>query len=227
MNKKKLAALMPLKGHSERVPGKNMRPLHGKPLYRWVLDSMMQVDALSEILINTDSEEILADIELNYPKNRVIAFRRPKSLLGDMVTMNTLIEYDITKTNADTFFQTHATNPLLKPGTINNVIELFLQDSEHDSLFTVTRWQTRLYHADGTAINHDPRKLIRTQDLPPIYEENSNAYLFTRESFAAAGKKRIGLKPLMFEMDPLEAIDIDEESDFAIAEALISMREGA
>lgn len=221
-----IAALMPLKGHSERVPGKNLRPLAGKSLYRWMVDTLLAVDEIGEILIDTDSQEIIKDIEKYYPNSKVITFERPEYLLGDFVTMNTLIEYDITRTKADTFFQTHATNPLLKAETIRKAIKAFVDDDEHDSLFTVNRLQTRLYCSDGRALNHNPKKLIRTQDLDPVYEENSNGYLFTRESFAAAGNKRIGLKSMMLEMNTLESIDIDEESDFVFAETIVSLERG-
>ena len=71
---------------------------------------------------------------------------------------------------------------------------------------------------DGSALNHDPKVLLRTQDLPPIYEENSNLYLFTAEQIA--GGRRMGDRPILFEIDPLEAVDIDEEPDFVLAEAL-------
>lgn len=60
--------------------------------------------------------------------------------------------------------------------------------------------------------------LLRTQDLPPIYEENSNLYIFTADQIA--GGSRMGVTPLMFEIDPLEAVDIDEEHDFVVAELL-------
>ena len=65
---------------------------------------------------------------------------------------------------------------------------------------------------------------MRTQDLPVIYEENSNFYIFTNESFLNAGKKRIGLYPIMFPIDKIEAVDIDEPEDFLIAEAIHKLR---
>jgi len=95
----------------------------------------------------------------------------------------------------------------------------FIQSEEHDSLFSVNRVQTRLYAASGEPINHDPEKLIRTQDLPPVFEENSVLYIFTRESFAVR-RRRIGDKPLMFETDRIESIDIDNEYTFRLAEML-------
>ena len=80
--------------------------------------------------------------------------------------------------------------------------------------------QTRLYWKNGTAINHNPSELLRTQDLPPVYEENSNFYIFSKDSFNNCGNNRIGLTPQMFEIDKIEAVDIDNPHDFIIAENL-------
>ena len=94
---------------------------------------------------------------------------------------------------------------------------------EKDSLFSVTRWQTRLYDQHGLAINHDPSVLIQTQDLPPVYEENSCLYLFTRQNLLER-HHRIGANPILFEIDTAEAWDIDEELDFEIANFLMSRK---
>jgi CMP-N-acetylneuraminic acid synthetase len=113
---------------------------------------------------------------------------------------------------------------LLKAETISRAIQLLLANyPKSDSLFSVTRWQTRFYDKDGNAINHNPRELIQTQDLPPMYEENSCIYIFTRENLVA-DRHRIGDHPLMFEIPRLEAVDIDNESDFQIANILMQMR---
>ncbi len=123
---------------------------------------------------------------------------------------------------ADYYLQTHSTNPLLQPETISHAIQTFLLDyPKHDSLFSVTRWQTRLYDQNGKAINHDPSVLIQTQDLPPVYEENSCLYLFTRDNLVKRNH-RIGEKPMMFEINADEAWDIDEELDFDICNFLLS-----
>jgi CMP-N-acetylneuraminic acid synthetase len=91
---------------------------------------------------------------------------------------------------------------------------------EFDSVFSVTRLQTRLYEENGKALNHDPNVLLRTQDLEPLFEENSNFYIFSKDSFSNTNGKRIGLKPWLFEVNKLEALDIDEEEDFLLAEAV-------
>jgi CMP-N-acetylneuraminic acid synthetase len=92
-------------------------------------------------------------------------------------------------------------------------------------MFSVTRMQTRLWDQLGRAINHNPAVLLQTQDLPPVYEENSCFYVFTRQNLAAR-RNRLGERPLMFEIPRLEAVDIDEEADFEIADLLMRRRLG-
>ena len=87
----------------------------------------------------------------------------------------------------------------------------------------MTRLQTRLYDQHGQRLNHDPNILLQTQNLPPVYEENSCIYIFTRENLERR-RNRLGERPLMFEMDADEAWDIDEELDFAITDFLMQHR---
>lgn len=216
---KNITALLPMKGHSERVPAKNLRLFNGKPLFYHVLETLHRTSQISKIIVNTDSDEI-ADKALTV-SDKVKIHIRPEAIRGDMVSMNEIINHDILESGDFYFLQTHSTNPLLKVRTIESAINRFFEEKEiADSMFSVTRLQTRLYWKDGKPVNHNPQELLRTQDLPPVYEENSNFYIFTRDSFLNAGKKRIGLKPLMFEVDKLEAQDIDEPADFLLAEAL-------
>lgn len=137
--------------------------------------------------------------------------------------MNEILLHDIEQVPADFYLQTHSTNPLLSPETISQAIQAFLADRERTSLFSVTRMQTRLWTEDGKPINHNPAELLRTQDLPPIFEENSCIYLFKRETLLNY-KNRLGDKPRVFEIDPAEAWDIDEELDMTIVESLLARR---
>lgn len=219
----KVVALMPMKGHSERIPEKNLKLFRGKPLYQIVLNELLRSKFIDKIIVNTDSDSISESIAREYG-SAVVIHARPGALCGDMVSMNRIIEHDIEMEPADLYIQTHSTNPLMRIETLDEAIEK-MQDvkSNHDSIFSVTRMNTRLYDKQGNPYNHDPEKLLRTQDLDPIYEENSNFYIFTKESFKNAGNKRIGVNPLMFEIDKLEAVDIDEPQDFIIAEALFGV----
>jgi CMP-N-acetylneuraminic acid synthetase len=214
-----------MKGHSERVPNKNLRDFCGRPLYHRVMERLLTSRYVAEVAINTDSDAIAADAQKHFDRVRII--ERPQAIQGDFVSMNTIIAHDLSVLSADHFLQTHSTNPLLTTETVDRAIETYFESlDQHDSLFSVTRLQTRLYWQDGSPVNHNPAELLRTQDLPPVFEENSNLYIFSRSSFSGAGQKRIGQRAQMFEMDRLEAVDIDEDADFRVAEALFRLRHG-
>ena len=213
-----IVALLPMKANSERVKGKNFRSFNGKPLFRWILDTLLSVDVIRRVVINTDARAILAANGLADSERILIRDRKPE-LCGDHMSMNKVLADDIGEVSADYYLMTHTTNPLLSSMTIENALERFLkaQTSEQaDSLFSVNKVQTRFYREDGSPVNHDPNNLVRTQDLEPWYEENSNLYIFTRESFMSTNA-RIGEKPMMFEVPKFEAIDIDEPEDWDFA----------
>lgn len=216
----KVTALLPMKGHSERVPNKNMRLFAGAPLFHRVASTLERSELIDSIVIDTDSKEIAEDAVGNFKKTKII--ERPERLRGDIVSMNKIINYDIGLLSGEHFLQTHSTNPLLRTDTIDRAIEKYFSalDEGYDSLFSVTRLQTRLYDKNGVPINHNPKELLRTQDLPPVFEENSCIYIFSRGRFLGNERMRIGKRPLMFEILPKEAWDIDEELDFEIAEFL-------
>jgi CMP-N-acetylneuraminic acid synthetase len=215
----KLVALVPMRHHSQRVPGKNYRMLAGKPLFHHIIETLLATPEITEIVVDTDSNPVIDDLRQYFPQVRVID--RPEALRADDVAMNDILIHDTGQVQADFYLQTHSTNPLLKPETVSRAIQSLITNyPNYDSLFSVTRLQTRLYFQDGRAINHDPAVLIQTQDLPPVYEENSCLYIFTRENLIKK-HHRIGEKPMMFEIDASEAWDIDEELDFAITDFLL------
>lgn len=218
----RLVALVPMRHHSQRVPGKNYRPLVGKPLFHHILESLLAVPEIAEVVVDTDSAPVMDGLRAHFPQVRILP--RPEHLRADTVPMNDILLYDTSQVEADFYLQTHSTNPLLRPETLSRAIQAFLADyPAHDSLFSVTRLQTRLWDAHGRALNHDPAVLLQTQDLPPVYEENSCIYIFTRDNLARRCN-RLGERPLLFAMDAAEAWDIDEELDFAICDFLLSQK---
>lgn len=217
----KIAAIVPMRHASERVKKKNYRDFAGRPLFHHIVETLLNCTKVTQVCIDTDSEVIIDDVALSFPP--VTVFLRPLHLREGTTPMNAVLEHSIAQIDADIYLQTHSTNPLLKAETIDRAIDNLLSSSEHDSLFGVTRLQTRLYDVNGKAINHNPDILLRTQDLPPVYEENSNLYLFTKSSFMQR-KNRIGCRPILFEIPKNEAWDIDEEIDFTIAELLYKKR---
>ena len=216
---KKITALVPMRHHSQRVPGKNYRSLAEKPLFHYILETLLRVPEIQQVVVDTDSEPVMDGVRRSFPDVKLIP--RPEHLRADDVPMNDILVYDAEQMESDFYLQTHSTNPLLRAETVSSAIQAFLLACpKYDSLFSVTRWQTRLYFQDGRAINHNPRELIQTQDLPPIYEENSCLYLFTRDNLVK-WHHRIGETPLMFEIPAEEAWDIDDELDFEICDFLL------
>lgn len=220
----KVTALLPMKGNSERVPGKNIRPMCGQPLFFHVAAALQASEAVERIVINTDSERIAEMASARFSK--VVIHERPEVIRGDMVSMNKIIADDLSRCEGEHFLQTHATNPLLSTNTVDQAVAAYFgRTAPADSLFSVTRLQTRLYWEDGKPVNHDPAELLRTQDLPPLFEENSLLFIFSKTSFEAAGQNRLGNHPQMFATPALESVDIDEEHDFTLAETLLGMKQ--
>ena len=221
MKKTKIIALVPMRHQSDRVPQKNYRDFNGHPLFYWILATLSRSSLIDGVYINTDSPVIKKKAPLISKKIRIID--RPTHLCSDMVPMNDILLHDVSCVDADYYVQTHSTNPLLKKKTIETAIQILLKARDKDSLFSVTRLQTRLWDKDGRPMNHEVNKLIRTQDLPAVYEENSNIYIFTRRSIEE-NKSRIGKKPILFEISKNEAWDIDEKVDFKIARCLAQLK---
>jgi CMP-N-acetylneuraminic acid synthetase len=217
---KTITALVPMRHSSERVPGKNYRPIAGKPLYAHILDTLLAVPEINTVLVDTDSPVILEGLARNYPT--VLRMERPPHLRAGTIPMNEILMHDTDQSPADLYLQTHSTNPLMSAATFSRAIQaLRAVYPAQDSLFGVTRVQARLWDQLARPINHNPAILLRTQDLPPVYMENSCVYLFTRRTLETR-RNRIGERPLMFEIDPGEAWDIDEEATFRIVEQLMN-----
>lgn len=218
----RIAALVPMRHDSERVPGKNYRLMAGKPLFHHIVSSLLACPEIADVIVDTDSPVIMGGLREHFPT--VIVLERPEHLRAGDIPMNEVLLHDTAQVPADLYLQTHSTNPLLKTATISAAIQAFLKNyPEHDSLFSVTQLQTRLYNSAGSAINHDPDVLLRTQDLPPVYEENSCMYIFSRGTLVER-HNRLGNRPMMYPIDPTEAWDIDEELDFKITSFLMETK---
>lgn len=218
----KVVALVPMRHHSVRVPGKNYRPLAGKPLYHHILLALLNCPEINEVVVDTDSDVVIDGIRASFPQVRVLV--RPENLRADTIPMNEILMYDTSQAPADLYLQTHSTNPLLRSETISRAVQTLQANyPAYDTLFSVTRRQSRLWDGLARPINHNPSILLRTQDLPPVYEENSCIYLFSRQTLELR-RNRIGERPYLFEIEREEAQDIDEEVDFTLADLMMRAR---
>ena len=223
-----LVALFPLKEKSVRIKHKNFRNFCGKPLYKWMLDRLILNKNIKKIIINTDSNFI---IKKNFKSKKIIIIEREKCLRGHDISMNKIIQSDINfliknykkKFKKINILMTHATNPLITNRTINLSYKYYKRviKKKYDSLFSVNCYQTRFYRDNMKAINHNPNKLIKTQDLSKIYEENSCLYYFSIRSFLKK-KNRIGLRPYFYTTPFEESIDIDDQKSWNLAKKICS-----
>ena len=179
----RIVALVPMRHHSQRVPGKNYRLLAGKPLFQHILDTLLSCPEINKVVIDTDSPVVSDILARDYPQVRVLV--RPEELRADTVPMNEILLYDTAQEPADLYLQTHSTNPLLKAETISCAIRAFLGAyPANDSLFSVTRLQTRLYDARGKARAPGPLvslncviskpNLNRLHEMMPLAEDLEN-----------------------------------------------------
>lgn len=213
----RVTAIVPMRHSSERVPGKNYRDLGGMPLYHHVVKALLAARSVGQVIIDTDSERIFEDAARAFPE--VLLVERPEHLRDGHIAMNDVLENSIRHADEDTILQTHSTNPFVRPETFEAAIQRYFVGDGVDSVFGATRIQGRLWTQDLTPVNHDPAVLARTQDLAPIYLENSCFYVFSKATLLASGN-RLGSHPAIVEVDPLEATDIDVEVDFKLAEII-------
>lgn len=198
----------------------------GKPLFFYVADALRDAGLFDQLVIDTDSEELARLARERYGAwVRIVA--RPPELCGDFVPMNDVLAHDIAAVGAGSdFLQTHSTNPFLKAETLAGAVAMYQtgkSEGRLDSVFSVNALQSRLYDKHLRPMNHDPARLVRTQDLDVVYEENSNFYLFSDASFRRT-RHRIGSQPGVFVMNrnSVESLDIDDISDWQFAEAILS-----
>ena len=207
-----ITALVPIKRNSQRIPNKNFLEINSKPLFFWILDSLLNSEFVDEIVINHDDNYTVQEVSKYF--NSIKFCKRPDELFGDKVSMNKIIESSLDDCTNQSIIQVHTTSPLLKTHTIDKAIKLHL-DKKRD-IFSVNKLHERFYDKDLRPINHDINNLVQTQDLEPLYVENSALYIFTKENFKS-NKNRINDKSDIFEISFPENIDIDNFEDFELA----------
>lgn len=209
-----IIAIMPIKLHNERCPGKNTRILGTKPLLQYELDNLKRTGLCDSINVFCSSEDIVP-----YLPQGIHFVKRPEYL--DLPTSNftQIFSCFMEHHNADIYVYAHATAPFITVETMSQCIEA-VKSGGYDSAFCAVKLQDYLWQ-DGMPLNFDASNLPRTQDLKPIYQETSGVYVFTKEVFEKY-HRRIGMRPFIKEVSFKEAVDIDNPEDFILAEVLIN-----
>jgi CMP-N-acetylneuraminic acid synthetase len=220
---KKVTALVPIKGETEIVNG-SLRLFNNQPMYKLLLEKLEHIFAVDEVIVDTDLDFLQDELTRLFKKVKFV--KRPAGLQQNETSINEIIKYDMDQSPAgEIFIQTHVNKPLVKKETIAKALKLFVEEEDRfDSLFSVNKYQSRFYDDKKKPINHDTKHLIRTRELPPVYEENSCFYIFTRESFEK-NKHRIGDNPLFFETTEIESLELKDNLSYKLAEILTLYQE--
>jgi len=212
-------AFLPLKYKSERVKNKNFRIVNSRPLFFYILETLFSIELIDEIVIDFDNEEVVKEVKKYF--NNINFVERNKSLLDPHESVNNIINHNLKNFKNDLILQTHVTNPLLKKTTIEDALNYYINN--RNPIFSVTKHKGRFYDSNYNAINHDVNQLLPTQHLEPVYEENSNFYIFSKEQFLKQ-KRRINNNSKIFEISKFESIDIDEEQDLEVVAKILSSK---
>jgi CMP-N-acetylneuraminic acid synthetase len=210
----KVVALVPVKLHSQRVPGKNAKELGGHPLCWHVCNTLLNVSDIDEVCVYCSSEDVVPLLP-----ERARWVQRPEYLDHDEVKGAQIYRSFLDKVDADVYVLAHTTSPFLREESVREGLRAIL-DQGCDSAFTARRFQTFAWY-DGKPLNYELEDVPRTQDMKPVWVETSGFYMFRREVFAEHGR-RIGMKPHVVEVGDIEAIDIDEPEDFEFASLVAS-----
>lgn len=209
------ACFIPIKENSERIPGKNFKHLNNKKLYEYIIEHSLKAECFDDIFIDTNSGEITEYAEALGLK----IIKRLEVLAANTANGNDLLVYHYSiYPDYDCYFQLFATAPFLQPETIKNCVHKLTEGEDYDSCFTVVKHHG-FFWVNSHSVNYQPYVLPRSQDLEPVIEETTGLYGIKRGSLEKY-RCRIGRKPYKYSVDKYEAVDINNETDFKIAEII-------
>lgn len=207
----KTVAFIPIKLNNERLPGKNTKILAGKPLLKYIIDTVLNVNGIDEVYLFCSDDSIK-----EYLPDTIKFLKRDKSLDASNASITKVINSFISLVQADIYVHLQAVSPFISSKSIETALK-HVKEGKYDSALAVRPIHDFLW-TEGKPFNYDPANIPRTQDLKAVYEETSGFYIFTKE--IAKLNRRVGNVPLLYEVSDIEAVDIDEQIDFDIAEAI-------
>lgn len=213
----KTVAFVPIRLNSQRVAGKNLRPLRGMPLMCHILKTLTEVESIDEVYVYCSDESIRELL----PEG-VRFLRRSASLDRDTTLGREIYDAFTAEVEADLYVLAHATSPFIRPATIAEALGK-VQSGAYDSSFSAERIQTFAWYG-GRPLNYRLDEIPRTQTIEPVYVETSAFFIFPRALWCER-RQRIGDRPWMAVVDRIEGLDIDYPEDFAMAEIIAASRD--
>jgi len=210
----KRVAFVPVRLNSQRVEGKNLRELGGRPLMTYLLETLTRVDNIDEVYVYCSNPAVKPYL----PEG--VKFLQRDERLDQNTTLGAEIYDAFTReVEADIYILAHATSPFIRTATIANAVAQ-VESGEYDSAFSAERVQTFVWW-QGKPLNYSLERVPRTQDLEPVYVETSAFFVF-REDVWREKHRRIGERAYMAVTDRIESMDIDNPDDFLLAEAIVA-----
>lgn len=222
-----ILAIIPARAGSKGIPGKNIKPLAGKPLIAHSIEQARNSDLVTRIVVSTDGDQI-AQVARDYGAEVIT---RPAEISGDTATSESALLhalYTLHETEAydpDLIVFLQCTSPIRQPHDIDRAIQT-LRDANADSLLSVVPSHRFLWGIrEGTvkSLNYDFRSRPRRQDREPEYAENGSIYVL-KPSILRQQQNRLGGKIALYVMDAWSAVDIDDPEDFELCEWILSKR---
>lgn len=224
--KREVLGIIPARGGSKGVPGKNIRLLAGKPLIVWTIEAAQAAQTISRLVVSTDDPAIAAVAA----QAGAEVIDRPAELAGDTTPTEPVLFHALETLASAEGYQPDAiallqcTSPLRGADVIDaGVRKLF--DTGCDAVMTVTpiqHWYLAGTISDGDIFEpeYDYQKRPRSQDMPEKYRENGALYVTRRDAFYTY-RNRLGGQVRVIVMDPVRSIDIDTLQDFILAEEVL------
>ena len=207
-------ALLPLRGGSKGIPGKNIRPFLGRPLFSWCASAA--IDAGLKLCVSTEDHLIREAVLLHTPKAEII--KRPAHLSSDHASTEAVIDHALSHIDCEHILLLQATSPLT---TRKNIQEAIIMYHKNDCrpLISGTRQHSFCWSDDGIPFNYSPISRPRRQDWPGTFKENGAFYIFSRASFLDSSC-RCPPPCTLFEMDSHHSIELDTVEDWLKLEAI-------
>lgn len=211
-----IKALIAARSGSLRVENKNIRPFAGSSLLAVKIEQLKRIKSLDGIVVNSDDDEILS-IATGLEVDIV---RRDPYYATNTVSMSDVYKNMAENMDCDVICYANCTNPLIKDETIARLIDFYKTHEEYDSVNSAHLIKEFLFK-DNLPINYDLRFQPRSQDLPDIYALNFAVNVISKQRMIEC-KNVVGVKPYIFNIDQVEATDIDNQIDFDFAEFVYS-----
>lgn len=225
-------AIIPARGGSKRLPGKNIKLLGGKPLIAWTIEAALKSDCFDQVIVSTDDQDI-SSVAKEFGAS--VPFIRPAELSGDTATSDAVIKHAVEWLEntenlvVETVTLLQPTSPFRNSQHICESFKVYL-DKQADAVVSVTKTDTRLELCNTLPTDHSlvgflKGDMKRTQDMQQVYELNGAIYLFKRNFVGVLGKVYSAeCRGFAYVMSPDDSVDIDTVRDFQWAEFLLNSR---